>query len=110
MPAKKRVSKRVWADPDDAPQWTKEQFDRAEFAVGGKVVRPAQGTLTRPRGRPKKIDAKVHIHIRLSPTVLDHFRAGGPGWQTRIDEILRKWVNRRRKEPWQPTKRIRKAS
>jgi len=36
------------------------------------------------------MDAKVHIHIRLSPTVLDHFRAGGPGWQTRIDEILRK--------------------
>jgi len=61
MPEKKRVSKRVWADPDDAPQWTKEQFDRAEFAVGGKVVRPAQGTLTRTRGRPKKIDAKVPL-------------------------------------------------
>jgi hypothetical protein len=42
--------------------------------------------------------------------VLDHFRAGGPGWQTRIDELLRKWVDRRRKESWQPTKRIRKAS
>ncbi len=53
MPAKKRVSKHVWIDPDDAPQWTKEQFDRAEIAVGGKVVRPAQGTLMRPRGRPK---------------------------------------------------------
>ncbi len=49
MPEKKRVSKRVWADPDDAPQWTKEQFARAEIAVGGKVVRPAQGTLTRAR-------------------------------------------------------------
>jgi uncharacterized protein (DUF4415 family) len=106
MPVKKRVSKRNWVDPDDAPQWTKEQFDRAEVAVGGKVVRPAQGTLKRPRGRPKKTDAKVHIHIRLSPTVLDHFRAGGPGWQTRIDELLRKWVDRRQ----QPTKRIRKAS
>ncbi len=45
--------------------------DRAELAVGGKVVRPAQGTLTRPRGRPKKVGAKVHIHIRLSPTVLE---------------------------------------
>ncbi len=86
MPEKKRASKRVWADPDDAPQWTKDQFDRAEFAVGGKVVRPAQGALTRARGRPKKVDAKVHIHIRLWPTVLDHFRASGPGWQTRIDD------------------------
>ena len=70
MAAKKRVTASVWVDPDDAPEWTQNQFDRAEIAIGGKVVRPAQGTLTRPRGRPKKADAKVHIHIRLSPQVL----------------------------------------
>ena len=92
MPAEKRAIRRVWVDPDDAPEWTKEQFDRAEIAVGGQVVSPAQGTLTRPRGRPKKADAKVHTHIHLSPQVLGHFRATGPGWQTRIDEVLRKWV------------------
>lgn len=105
MPAKKRASKRVWVDPDDAPEWTEEQFDRAEIAVGGKVVRPAQGTLTRPRGRPKKADAKVHTHIRLSPQVLKHFRATGPGWQTRIDEVLVEWVERRQKEPRPRAKR-----
>lgn len=105
MPAKKRVSRRVWVDPDEAPEWTEEQFERAEIAVGGKVVRPAQGTLTRPRGRPKKPDAKVHTHIRLSPQVLTHFRATGPGWQTRIDEVLRKWVERRRKQSRPPAKR-----
>ena len=98
MLAKRRNSKRVWADPDDAPEWTQEQFERAEIAVGGKVVSPARGTLTRPRGRPKKADAKVHIHIRLSPLVLGYFRAAGPGWQTRIDEVLRKWVSRHRKQ------------
>jgi uncharacterized protein (DUF4415 family) len=105
MPAKKRGSNRVWVDPDGAPEWTREQFDRAEIAVGGKVVRPAQGTLTRPRGRPKKAGAKVHTHIRLSPLVLRHFRAAGPGWQTRIDEVLRKWVERHRKEFRPRTKR-----
>jgi uncharacterized protein (DUF4415 family) len=78
MPAEKRAIRRVWVDPDDAPEWTKEQFDRAEIAVGGQVVSPAQGTLTRPRGRPKKADAKVHTHIHLSPQVLGHFRATGP--------------------------------
>jgi uncharacterized protein (DUF4415 family) len=98
MPAKQHGSKRVWVDPDDAPEWTKGQFARAEFAVGDKVVQPAQGTLTRLRGRPKKIDAKVHTRIRLSPQVLHHFRATGPGWQTRIDEVLRQWVERHRKE------------
>jgi uncharacterized protein (DUF4415 family) len=105
MPAKKRVSRRVWVDPDEAPEWTEEQFDRAELAVGGKVLRPSQGTLTRPRGRPKKADAKVHTHIRLSPQVLTHFRATGPGWQTRIDEVLRKWVERRRKQSRPGSKR-----
>jgi uncharacterized protein (DUF4415 family) len=81
MRGKKHATKRFWVDPDDAPEWTKEQFERAEVSVGGKVVRPAQGTLTRVRGRPSKADAKVHIHIRLSPQVLGHFRAMGPGWQ-----------------------------
>src|SRR5450759_547264 len=98
MPAKKLGSKSVWLDRDAAPEWTKEQFERAEIAVGGKALRPAQGTLTRRRGRPKKADAKVHIHIRLSPQVLGYFRAAGQGWQTRIDAVLQKWVSRRRKE------------
>jgi uncharacterized protein (DUF4415 family) len=96
MPAKKSASNRVWVDPDDAPEWTDEQFDRAEIAIGGKVIRPAQGTLTRPRGWPKKPDAKVHTRIRLSPQVLEYFRRTGPGWQTRIDEVLRSWVSRHR--------------
>jgi uncharacterized protein (DUF4415 family) len=109
MPAEKRAIRRVWVDPDDAPEWTKEQFDRAEIAVGGQVVSPAQGTLTRPRGRPKKADAKVHTHIHLSPQVLGHFRATGPGWQTHIDEVLRQWVERRRKGSRPRTKRTHAA-
>jgi len=109
MPAKKPASKRVWVDPDDAPEWTEAQFARAEVAVGGKVVSPAEGTLRRGRGRPKKADAKVHIHIRLSPQVLGHFRSTGPGWQTRIDAILRGWVKRQRKPSRPQAKRRRVA-
>lgn len=89
MSEKKHTSRRVWVDPDDAPEWTQDQFDRAEIAIGGKVIRPANGTLTKP-GRPKKANAKVSVHLRLSPEVIAHFRARGPGWQTRIDEALRK--------------------
>jgi uncharacterized protein (DUF4415 family) len=106
MPAKKRATRRGWVDPDDAPEWSQQQFDRAEIAVGASVIAPAQGTLTRPRGRPKKADAKVHIHIRLSPKVLGHFRATGPGWQTRIDEVLRRWVNRHRSKAQPKGRRV----
>jgi hypothetical protein len=49
MPAKKRATRRGWVDPDDAPEWSQEQFDRAEVALGGRIVSPAQGTITRAR-------------------------------------------------------------
>jgi uncharacterized protein (DUF4415 family) len=89
MPKKRETSRGAWVDPDDAPPWTEDQWDRAEFAIGGKVIRPANGTLTKP-GRPKLANAKKSVHLRLSPDVLNHFRETGPGWQTRIDETLRK--------------------
>jgi len=69
---------------------TDEFLERAEIAIGGNPVRPAKGTLTRPAGRPKLAAPKRSVHLRLSPDVLAHFRAEGPGWQTRIDETLRK--------------------
>jgi uncharacterized protein (DUF4415 family) len=31
-----------------------------------------------------------------SPEVVEHFRAKGPGWQTRIDEVLKKLVASRK--------------
>jgi uncharacterized protein (DUF4415 family) len=86
---KKRNIKSSWADPDDAPELTDSFFDRAEFAIGGVVIRPANGTLTKP-GRPKSAAPKKSVHLRLSPDVLAYFRKTGPGWQTRIDETLRK--------------------
>jgi uncharacterized protein (DUF4415 family) len=99
MTVKKRKSGTDWAKVDaheitaeeyeEMPEWTDDQWDRAEIAIGGKVIRPAQGTLTKP-GRPKSATSKKSVHLRLSPDVLDHFRASGPGWQTRIDEALRR--------------------
>ncbi|MDE0135255.1 MAG: BrnA antitoxin family protein [Acidimicrobiaceae bacterium] len=44
------------------------------------------------RGRPPVARPKVSTTIRLSQDVIDHFRAGGRGWQTRIDEALRDWI------------------
>ena len=44
------------------------------------------------RGRPRSTSPKVSTTIRLSPEVVAHFKAGGPGWQSRIDEALWKVV------------------
>jgi uncharacterized protein (DUF4415 family) len=35
---------------------------------------------------------KVALSLRLSPEVVAHFRATGPGWQRRIDDVLKEWV------------------
>lgn len=81
-----------WVDPDDAPEWTQDQFDRAEIRFGDTIIRPANGTLNRP-GRPPQGDApKRQVTLRLDPDVIDKFREGGAGWQSRMNLALRKAV------------------
>ena len=46
----------------------------------------------RARGRPKAEGTKERITIRLSPEVVQRFRATGDGWQTRIDAALKDWL------------------
>ena len=46
------------------------------------------------RGRPPVVRPKVSTTIRLSQDVIDHFKAGGRGWQTRIDQALREWIGK----------------
>jgi len=40
-------------------------------------------------GRPKKDNPKQAISIRLDADVVEKFKATGPGWQTRINDILK---------------------
>ena len=84
-------TKQPWIDPDDAPEWSDDVFARAEVRKGGKVVREASGTLTK-RGRPKLANPKRQVTLRLDGDVLDRLRDSGPGWQSRVNEILKKAV------------------
>ncbi|HET9640694.1 MAG TPA: BrnA antitoxin family protein [Allosphingosinicella sp.] len=88
MSANKGNMKPSSNDPDEACEWPDEVWDRAEIAVAGKVVRPAAGTLTR-RGRPPiGNEPKKQVTLRLPSEVIEHFRAGGKGWQSRIGDVL----------------------
>ena len=81
-----------WIDPDDAPELTAEIAARAEIRVGGKLIRPATGTLTKAGRPPLRGKTKRQVTLRLDPDVVERFRAGGPGWQSRINDALRKAV------------------
>jgi len=66
---------------------------RAEIREGGKVIRPATGTLTR-MGRPPIGEApKRQVTLRLDQDVIEAFRASGAGWQARMNDALRKAVH-----------------
>jgi uncharacterized protein (DUF4415 family) len=77
------------------PAWTTDDMAKAkpasEVLTGLFSPERVQSLLT-PRGRPKADVTKVRVGIRLSPEVLDHFKASGDGWQTRIDAALRQFI------------------
>lgn len=41
---------------------------------------------------PQKAPVKERVTLRLSAEVVDYFKAGGSGWQTRLDQALREYV------------------
>ena len=74
------------AQDPDAPEWTEEDWARAKPAI---EVDPELVEWAR-RGRGKqKAPRKELISIRLDPDITEYFRAGGPGWQTRLNDTLR---------------------
>lgn len=56
-----------------------------EFWTKGQVRLPGK------RG-PGRKPRKVLLSVRYSPEVVEHFKATGEGWQTRMDEALKEWV------------------
>ena len=87
MVARKRATRRIWKSDlarvdahvirpeeyDEIPELTDEIFARAVFKKGGRPVSPD----------PRKL-----ITIRLPASVIEKWRATGPGWQTRMAERL----------------------
>jgi len=73
----------------DNPEWTKADFAKAKRP---EAVLPADVLAAFPRMTrgAQKTPTKVPLSIRLSPEVVAHYKATGPGWQTRIDEDLKK--------------------
>ncbi len=81
MPTKTPASATDWIDPDDAPRLDEDWFDRAAAYRGERLIRP---------GRPKSANPKQSVNLRLDADVLEFYRKSGPGWQTRMNDALRK--------------------
>ncbi|SDZ73683.1 BrnA antitoxin family protein [Acidovorax soli] len=71
------ITAAAMADPDARP------FTDADWAQVKPLVR---------RGRPLGSGTKAQVTLRLDVDVLEKFKASGDGWQTRINEALKSWV------------------
>jgi len=58
-----------------------------------KQLRPAREVFAElgipmPKGRPPVENPKRQVTLRLDAEVIEHFKKGGKGWQTRINDTL----------------------
>ena len=80
MNAKRKDSAPISPD-DDLPEITDEWIAEADLHHGSKLVR---------RGRPRLANPRQLLSLRLPPQVIARWKATGPGWQTRMADVLEK--------------------
>jgi uncharacterized protein (DUF4415 family) len=81
MSAKRKSSSRILSSRDEPPEITDQWIAEADLYHGKKLIR---------RGRPKLQNPRQLLSLRLPPEVIASWKASGPGWQTRMAEVLEK--------------------
>jgi uncharacterized protein (DUF4415 family) len=94
MSVKSKNTPQPWIDPDDAPELTDEFFEKAVWRIGDKVVTREEASIEdkKRRGRPAAGTPKISTTIRFDADLLAAFKAQGDGWQTRMNDALRDWL------------------
>ena len=81
-----KANKHREADRDN-PEWTSKDFARARPAH--EVLPDVVAAFRRFRGKQRRPTKRL-VSLRLDGDVIEHFRARGKGWQSRINATLRK--------------------
>lgn len=85
-----RIQAQIANDPD-APEITDEEA--AQMRPFSEAFPDLHAAWKRGPGRPKAEVTKVAIKLRLDPDVVESYRATGPGWQTRMNDVLRRGMS-----------------
>lgn len=76
-------------DENDTPEFTDEVIARSRPARD--VLSPqVMAAFKNKGGRPKTESPKVPVSLRLDQDVVDGWKATGSGWQTRMNDALRR--------------------
>ena len=89
---KKAYSKRDLEEVLDNPEWTEK--DIANAKPFGAMFPELAVRHRRSRG-PQKAPTKAAVSLRLDRRIIEHFRSTGAGWQTRINDVLLKAIEKR---------------
>jgi uncharacterized protein (DUF4415 family) len=71
----------------DRPRRPHDPRQAAEAAFKAATTKPLEQPVLK---KPAIPNAKETVTLRIDRDILDHFQEGGPGWQDRIVETLRK--------------------
>ena len=86
--AERGYTKADWDTVSDNPTITKA--DMAKGKSLKEALPELYESIQRSRGRPPLEHPKQVVSIRLDPDVIDKFKATGKGWQSRINEVLKR--------------------
>ena len=87
------VNSSEWVDKDDAPELGVEFFRSAKRMVAAKEVSETKFQAIKKRmGRPTLEVKRPTLTMRVDVEILDALRSSGKGWQTRVNDILRREV------------------
>jgi len=81
-------------EPEDGPYDPNDAEAARAFCAQVDLIRKGKVVRRGKRG-PQKAPTKRLVSLRLSPEVVEHFKATGRGWQTRIDGVLLESVKKR---------------
>jgi uncharacterized protein (DUF4415 family) len=74
----------------DRPRRTGDARQAAEAAFKAATTKPLEVPLEAPPKKPAIPHGKELVSLRIDRDVLEHFQAGGTGWQERMNKALRK--------------------
>ena len=80
------IQRQIAEDPDDFEATDEELAQARPFA---EVFPELAESIRRSVGRPPLAKPRKLVSLRLEPDVLEKFRATGPGWQRRINDVLK---------------------
>jgi len=82
-------------DDDEIPELTQMDFERSvpfsqlPLDLQNKLLAIQDEGISRLRGKQEE-----QVEVPVSRSVADRFRASGSGWEERVDEALREWLDK----------------